>query len=168
MIVPASKNAYAQYYEFRIYDEGPLRFRPADTISLMTTHSIYSRDMIKSLIDQKKGFWELNFCYGQLYGSGCAGCLFKHRSRVYRRRGDYNSREERARRNSSARNFLLKLTSGQCTSVAAFELEWSSRQTSGMRASRRDAPAKPLLGEQATRVYGGTLESRPCRGRAGG
>ena len=57
MIVPASMNTYTQYYEVRAYDEGPFRSRPRDTISLVATHSVYSRDVVKSLIAQGKSFW---------------------------------------------------------------------------------------------------------------
>ena len=57
MIVPASMNTYTQYYEARAYDEGPFRSRPADTISLIATHSVYSRDQIRNLIAQGKSYW---------------------------------------------------------------------------------------------------------------
>jgi porin len=57
MIVPASMNTYTQYYEVRAYDEGPFRSRPADTISLIATHSVYSRDQIRNLIAQGKSYW---------------------------------------------------------------------------------------------------------------
>jgi porin len=57
MIVPASLNTYTQYYEVRGYDEGPFRSRPADTISLIVTHSVYSRDQIRNLALQGKTYW---------------------------------------------------------------------------------------------------------------
>jgi porin len=57
MIVPASMNTYTQYYEVRAYDEGPFHSRPRDTISVVATHSVYSRDVVKSLVAQGKSFW---------------------------------------------------------------------------------------------------------------
>jgi porin len=57
MITPASMNTYTQYYEVRAYDEGLFRSRPADTISLIGTHSVYSRDLVRNLAAQGKSFW---------------------------------------------------------------------------------------------------------------
>lgn len=57
MIAPASMNVYTQYYEARVYDEGPFRSRPGDTASLVITHSVYSRDKVKMLISQGKSYW---------------------------------------------------------------------------------------------------------------
>jgi hypothetical protein len=57
MIVPASMNTYTQYYEARAYDEGPFASRPADTFSLVVTHSVYSRDLVRNLVKQNKTFW---------------------------------------------------------------------------------------------------------------
>lgn len=49
MVVPASMNTYAKYFEVRLYDQGPFRSRPLDLMSLIATHTAYSRDKIQAL-----------------------------------------------------------------------------------------------------------------------
>lgn len=49
MVVPASMNTYAKYFEVRIYNKGTFRSRPNDMVSLLATHSVYSRDKVRLL-----------------------------------------------------------------------------------------------------------------------
>ena len=50
-------NAYTRYYEFRLYDEGPLPSRPGDTLSVVASHTDFSRYTIAGLVAQGKSFW---------------------------------------------------------------------------------------------------------------
>lgn len=50
-------NAYTRYYEMRVYDEGPFRSRPGDTLSLVSSYSTYNRYMIANLVAQGKTVW---------------------------------------------------------------------------------------------------------------
>ena len=50
-------NAYTRYYEFRLYDEGPFASRPGDTLSMVATHSDFSRYTVAGLAAQGKTFW---------------------------------------------------------------------------------------------------------------
>jgi porin len=50
-------NAYTRYYEFRLYDEGPFRSRPDDTVSLVASYSTYNPWLLKSLVAQGKTVW---------------------------------------------------------------------------------------------------------------
>ena len=50
-------NAYTRYYEFRLYDEGPSPSRPSDTISLVASHSDFSRYTVAALAAQGESFW---------------------------------------------------------------------------------------------------------------
>ena len=50
-------DAYIRYYEFRLYDEGPFPSRPGDTLSMVASHSDFSRYTIASLEAQGKSFW---------------------------------------------------------------------------------------------------------------
>ena len=50
-------NAYTRYYEFRLYDEGPFPSRPGDTLSMVASHSDFSRYTVAGLAAQGKTFW---------------------------------------------------------------------------------------------------------------
>ncbi len=49
MMVPASMNTYAKYFELRFYDKAPFRSRPSDMMSLLATYTVYSSDKIQAL-----------------------------------------------------------------------------------------------------------------------
>lgn len=57
MAVPESLNGYTRYTELRLYDEAPLRSRPADLISLVTSRTQYSPQLVDSLRRQGKTAW---------------------------------------------------------------------------------------------------------------
>jgi porin len=50
-------NAYTRYYEFRLYDEGPFPSRPGDTLSMVASHSDFSRYTIAGFAAQNESFW---------------------------------------------------------------------------------------------------------------
>ena len=54
MAVPASLNGYTRYTELRLYDEAPLRSRPADLISVVASRTQYSPLLVESLRKQGK------------------------------------------------------------------------------------------------------------------
>ena len=57
MTVPDSLNPYARYYEARLYKEAPLRSRPADLLSVVASHTNYSRYFTDSLVFEGKTVW---------------------------------------------------------------------------------------------------------------
>lgn len=57
MAVPESLNGYARYAELRLYDEAPLRSRPADLISVVASRTQYSPLLVDSLRRQGKSAW---------------------------------------------------------------------------------------------------------------
>lgn len=86
MAVPETLNGYTRYGELRLYDEAPLRARPADLISVVASRTQYSPELVNSLRQQGKTAWRasttltasyslraaagsyLNFSAGYLYG----------------------------------------------------------------------------------------------------
>jgi len=57
MTVPQSVNVYARYFEARLYKEAPFRRRPADLLSVVASHSAYSKSYTDNLIAQGKTAW---------------------------------------------------------------------------------------------------------------
>jgi hypothetical protein len=57
MSVPESLNGYSRYGELRLYDEAPLRSRPADLISVVASHTQYSSILVDDLHKQGKTAW---------------------------------------------------------------------------------------------------------------
>jgi porin len=58
MTTPADMNVYTQYYELRLYQEGTFGSRPNDMVSLVSSHSVYSKYTIKNLAAEGKSYWE--------------------------------------------------------------------------------------------------------------
>jgi porin len=56
-MVPQSLNVYARYFEARVYKEAPFRSSPADLISVVASHSAYSKTYTDSLVAQGKTVW---------------------------------------------------------------------------------------------------------------
>lgn len=54
---PEKLNAYARYYEARIYKEAPFRTRPADVASIVASRTGYSTPFANSLVAQGKTVW---------------------------------------------------------------------------------------------------------------
>ena len=73
MTVPEKMNAYARYYEARLYDEGPFRSRPGDIISVIASRTGYSKVFTDNLVSQGKSVWRA--------GSSVTGSYSMHASR---------------------------------------------------------------------------------------
>lgn len=54
---PEDLNAYARYYEARIYREAPFRRRPADVASIVASRTGYSRPFTNGLLAEGKTVW---------------------------------------------------------------------------------------------------------------
>jgi hypothetical protein len=57
MKVPADFNAYAQYFEARLYDRGVLASRPTDVLSFVASYRMHSRYFTDRLATQGKTIW---------------------------------------------------------------------------------------------------------------
>ena len=57
MAVPESLNGYSRYAELRMYEEAPLRSRPADLISVVASHTQYSAPLVNALEKQGQTAW---------------------------------------------------------------------------------------------------------------
>lgn len=57
MAVPESKNAYARYYEARLYKEAPFRSRPYDVATVVASRTQYSSVFTGNLVAQGKTVW---------------------------------------------------------------------------------------------------------------
>lgn len=57
MAAPESLNGYSRYAELRLYDEAPLRSRPADLISVVASRTQYSSQLVDSLRSEGKSAW---------------------------------------------------------------------------------------------------------------
>jgi porin len=57
MTVPELLNAYARYYEVRLYKEAPLRRRPADLLSAVASRTNHSRYLTDNLVAEGKTAW---------------------------------------------------------------------------------------------------------------
>jgi porin len=57
MTVPDTLNAYARYYEARLYKEAPMRSRPGDVLSVVASRTGYSRIFTNNLVSQGKTVW---------------------------------------------------------------------------------------------------------------
>lgn len=55
--VPDTMNAYARYYEGRLYKEAPFRSRPGDVVSLLVSRTGYSGIFTDRLVTQGKTVW---------------------------------------------------------------------------------------------------------------
>jgi porin len=57
MVVPRELNVYTKYFEFRLYQKGTFRSRPADMASLVSSRSDYSTDSIRNLLAAGNTVW---------------------------------------------------------------------------------------------------------------
>lgn len=57
MTVPKTMNAYASYYEARIYKEAPFRKRPGDVLSALASRTGYSSIFTNNLVSEGKSVW---------------------------------------------------------------------------------------------------------------
>jgi porin len=57
MTVPQSRNAYARYYEARLYKEAPVRSRPSDVLSVVASRTGYSKVFADNLVSEGKTVW---------------------------------------------------------------------------------------------------------------
>lgn len=57
MTVPDTMNPYARYDEARFYKEAPVRSRPDDVVSVVASHTGYSRIFTDNLVKQGKTVW---------------------------------------------------------------------------------------------------------------
>jgi porin len=57
MTVPQTMNAYARYYEARLYQKAPLRSRPDDVLSVVASRTGYSRIFTDKFVFQGKTVW---------------------------------------------------------------------------------------------------------------
>ena len=57
MTVPETMNAYARYYEARLYKKAPVRSRPDDVLSVVASRSGYSKIFTDNLVSQGKTVW---------------------------------------------------------------------------------------------------------------
>ncbi len=57
MTVPDTLNAYARYYELRVYQEAPFRSRPFDVFSAVASRTGYSKYVTDNLVAQGKTVW---------------------------------------------------------------------------------------------------------------
>ncbi len=57
MTVPQSRNAYARYYEARLYKEAPVRSRPSDVLSVVASRTGYSKIFADNLVSEGKTVW---------------------------------------------------------------------------------------------------------------
>ncbi len=55
--VPETMNAYARYYEARMYKEAPFRSRPGDVLSAVASRTRYSRIFTDNLVADGKTVW---------------------------------------------------------------------------------------------------------------
>ncbi len=57
MTVPETMNAYARYYEARLYKKAPVRSRSDDVLSIVASRTGYSRIFTDNLVSQRKTVW---------------------------------------------------------------------------------------------------------------
>ena len=57
MTVPETMNAYARYYEARLYKEAPVRSRPGDVLSVVASRTGYSSIFTDNLVSEGKTVW---------------------------------------------------------------------------------------------------------------
>ena len=57
MTVPDTMNAYARYYEARLYQKAPLRSRPGDVLSVVASRTGYSKIFTGKLVSEGKTVW---------------------------------------------------------------------------------------------------------------
>ncbi len=57
MTAPEALNPYARYYELRVYQKAPFRFRPGDVVSFVASHTGYSRSVTDKLVAEGKTVW---------------------------------------------------------------------------------------------------------------
>jgi porin len=57
MTVPDTLNAYARYYEARLYLEGPFRSHPDDLLSIVASRTGYSKYFTDNLVAEGKTVW---------------------------------------------------------------------------------------------------------------
>lgn len=57
MAVPERLNAYARYYEARMYKEAPFRARPGDLLSVVASRTGYSRIFTDEYVSEGKTVW---------------------------------------------------------------------------------------------------------------
>jgi len=57
MTVPDKLNPYARYYEARLYKEAPFQSRPADLVSVVASHTGYSKYFTDNFAAQGKSVW---------------------------------------------------------------------------------------------------------------
>jgi len=57
MTVPKTMNAYARYYEARLYQKAPFRSRPGDVLSAVASRTGYSSIFTNNLVSQSKTVW---------------------------------------------------------------------------------------------------------------
>ncbi len=54
---PPAQNAYTQYDELRVYENGPFNSRPHDFVSLVGSHTAYSKYVTRADVAQGKSIW---------------------------------------------------------------------------------------------------------------
>jgi porin len=57
MTVPDTLNAYARYYEARLYQKAPFRSRPGDVLSVVASRTGYSKIFTDNYVSQNKTVW---------------------------------------------------------------------------------------------------------------
>lgn len=57
MTVPERMNAYSRYYELRLYKEAPVRSRPDDLLSVVASHTGYSKIFTNNYVSEGKTVW---------------------------------------------------------------------------------------------------------------
>lgn len=61
MEVPDSLNAYARYYEERLYKQAPFRSRPNDLLSVVASHTGYSNYFTDNFVKSGKSVWRSGY-----------------------------------------------------------------------------------------------------------
>lgn len=79
MAVPESKNAYAHYYEARLYKEAPFRARPSDMATVVASRTGYSSVITNNFVAGGKTVWRagttVTGSYSLRTGPGSYLCL---------------------------------------------------------------------------------------------
>lgn len=57
LTVPEALNPYDRYYEARLYQEAPFRSHPDDVVSVVTSHTGYSKYFTDNLVAEGKTVW---------------------------------------------------------------------------------------------------------------
>jgi carbohydrate-selective porin OprB len=76
IIAPSHVNAYAKYFEMRVYDEAPFARRPRDMASIVASRNSYSGAMVQKVMAQGGTVWHNSTSLTESYNAHLHNGLF--------------------------------------------------------------------------------------------